>query len=91
MSYLPLSYASAQILDMWVAIAVGGTLYFSPQDAEKLGDIPHPPGAVSTARPPARGFQGSVQKGEPRPAPYWPCKLCFSVWASVFLSGKCSR
>ncbi|XP_003461162.2 long-chain-fatty-acid--CoA ligase ACSBG2-like isoform X2 [Cavia porcellus] len=44
-SYLPLSYASAQILDMWVAIAVGGTLYFSPQDAEKLGDIPHPPGA----------------------------------------------
>ncbi|KAM6168063.1 long-chain-fatty-acid--CoA ligase ACSBG2-like [Erethizon dorsatum] len=34
-SYLPLSYASAQILDMWVAIAVGGALYFSPQDAER--------------------------------------------------------
>ncbi|XP_023572930.1 long-chain-fatty-acid--CoA ligase ACSBG2-like [Octodon degus] len=43
-SYLPLSYMCSQILDMWVAVAVGGTLYFSPQDAQRLGEAPHPPG-----------------------------------------------
>ncbi|XP_005405787.1 PREDICTED: long-chain-fatty-acid--CoA ligase ACSBG2-like isoform X2 [Chinchilla lanigera] len=44
-SYLPLSYVCAQILDMWVAIAVGGALYFSPQDAERGSEGLHPPGA----------------------------------------------
>ncbi|XP_042552955.1 long-chain-fatty-acid--CoA ligase ACSBG2-like [Dipodomys spectabilis] len=42
-SYLPLSNISVQILDMWVAIAVAGTLYFAPPEAGK--DTDSPPGA----------------------------------------------
>ncbi|XP_048196584.1 long-chain-fatty-acid--CoA ligase ACSBG2-like [Perognathus longimembris pacificus] len=44
-SYLPLSSISAQILDMWVAIAVAGTLYFAPPEAVRETDSPQTPGA----------------------------------------------
>uniref|UniRef100_A0A673TMI7 long-chain-fatty-acid--CoA ligase n=1 Tax=Suricata suricatta TaxID=37032 RepID=A0A673TMI7_SURSU len=32
-SYLPLSYLAAQLLDMWITISVAGTLYFAQSDA----------------------------------------------------------
>lgn len=63
MSYLPLSYITAQIFDMWVAISVAGTLYFAPPEAGRTGVVPRPPGAVSAARARLAGREGSLGRG----------------------------
>ncbi|XP_033615494.1 long-chain-fatty-acid--CoA ligase ACSBG2-like [Fukomys damarensis] len=83
-SYLPLSYVCAQIFDMWLAIAVGGALYFSPQEAKSLSQAPHPPGAVSTAPGP-----GSLRNGSRTPLAVRPPSL--PVWASVSPSVRRNR
>ncbi|XP_075798933.1 long-chain-fatty-acid--CoA ligase ACSBG2-like [Microtus pennsylvanicus] len=43
-SYLPLSYARVQILDVWVAISVAGTVYFPSSEAGKGNGPPRAPG-----------------------------------------------
>ncbi|CAO2641043.1 Long-chain-fatty-acid--CoA ligase ACSBG2 [Lemmus lemmus] len=43
-SYLPLCFAGVQILDVWVAISVAGTVYFPSSEAEKWDGPPRAPG-----------------------------------------------
>ncbi|XP_005371197.1 long-chain-fatty-acid--CoA ligase ACSBG2 [Microtus ochrogaster] len=43
-SYLPLCYAGVQILDVWVAISVAGTVYFPSSEAGKGSGPPRAPG-----------------------------------------------
>ncbi|XP_049981205.1 long-chain-fatty-acid--CoA ligase ACSBG2-like [Alexandromys fortis] len=43
-SYLPLCYAGVQILDVWVAIYVAGTVYFPSSEAGKGSGPPRAPG-----------------------------------------------
>ncbi|XP_051028704.1 LOW QUALITY PROTEIN: long-chain-fatty-acid--CoA ligase ACSBG2-like [Acomys russatus] len=43
-SYLPLCFAAIQILDMWVAISVAGTVYFPSIEALKWSGLPRAPG-----------------------------------------------
>nr|XP_048283458.1 long-chain-fatty-acid--CoA ligase ACSBG2-like isoform X2 [Myodes glareolus] len=43
-SYLPLCYAGVQILDVWVAISVAGTVYFPSSEAGKWNGPPRAPG-----------------------------------------------
>ncbi|OBS74687.1 hypothetical protein A6R68_14765 [Neotoma lepida] len=43
-SYLPLCFAGAQILDVWVAISVAGTVYFPSPEAGKWNGPPRAPG-----------------------------------------------
>lgn len=61
MSYLPLCYAGVQILDVWVAISVAGTVYFPSSEAGKGSGPPQAPGTVSS------GGEGSKGKGAKDP------------------------
>lgn len=61
MSYLPLCYAGVQILDVWVAIYVAGTVYFPSSEAGKGSGPPRAPGTVSS------GGEGSKGKGAKDP------------------------
>lgn len=47
MSYLPLCFAGIQILDVWVAISVAGTVYFPSLESGKWSGLPRIPGTVS--------------------------------------------
>lgn len=48
MSYLPLCFAGTQILDVWVAISVAGTVYFPSPEAGKWNGPARAPGTVSS-------------------------------------------
>ena len=96
-SYLPLSYLTAQLFDVWVSISVAGALYFAQPDALRVRQsswVPccggcrdgwggRPGGGVT----PSRG--GSPQHWHPHPVPRrWLCDLgpsppCASVSPSV--------
>lgn len=39
LSYLPLSHVAAQLLDIYVTISVGASLYFAQPDALKVGSF----------------------------------------------------
>ncbi|XP_021074056.1 long-chain-fatty-acid--CoA ligase ACSBG2-like [Mus pahari] len=43
-SYLPLCFPGIQILDVWVAISVAGTVYFPSRDSGKWSGLPRTPG-----------------------------------------------
>ncbi|XP_006525204.1 uncharacterized protein LOC78625 isoform X1 [Mus musculus] len=43
-SYLPLCFPGIQILDVWVAISVAGTVYFPSLDSGKWSGLPRTPG-----------------------------------------------
>lgn len=47
MSYLPLCFAGIQILDVWVAISVAGTVYFPSLESGTWSGLPRTPGTVS--------------------------------------------
>lgn len=47
MSYLPLCFPGIQILDVWVAISVAGTVYFPSLESGKWSGLPRTPGTVS--------------------------------------------
>lgn len=47
MSYLPLCFAGIQILDVWVAISVAGTVYFPSLESGKWSGLPRVSGTVS--------------------------------------------
>lgn len=47
MSYLPLCFAGIQILDVWVAISVAGTVYFPSLESGQWSGLPRISGTVS--------------------------------------------
>ncbi|ERE72801.1 long-chain-fatty-acid--CoA ligase ACSBG2-like protein [Cricetulus griseus] len=55
-SYLPLCFAGTQILDVWVAISVAGTVYFPSPEAGKWNGPARAPGTLTFD--PARKFLG---------------------------------
>lgn len=61
MSYLPLCFAGAQILDVWVAISVAATVYFPSAEAGNWSGPARAPGTVSSG-------------GESDSGPIWAAK-----------------
>ena len=63
MSYLPLCFPGIQILDVWVAISVAGTVYFPSLDSGKWSGLPRTPGTVSARLRSTGGKYGQQRPG----------------------------
>ncbi|XP_035311298.1 long-chain-fatty-acid--CoA ligase ACSBG2 isoform X1 [Cricetulus griseus] len=61
-SYLPLCFAGTQILDVWVAISVAGTVYFPSPEAGKWNGPARAPGTVSSG---GESDSGQIQLHQP--------------------------
>lgn len=63
MSYLPLCFPGIQILDIWVAISVAGTVYFPSLESGKWSGLPRTPGTVSAVGKRDSGLRWAAKTG----------------------------
>lgn len=92
MSYLPLCFVGTQILDMWVAISVAGTVYFPSLEAGVWSGLPRAPGTVSAGGKSDNGLMWAAKErgqGVGRPlAPPQPPPSLMGLWACFPRCGR---